>query len=546
MEEVDTELNENNHPDTNSVTFFKPGVDIKELYEFDGDNISHIISVGITRSGKSTKLRQMALRYIEYGYTVIWREVGKFDFISRFQNTQDVIDYYKSKRYKYKDKEKLIQFWQDYQEVYGDDLAVVIDHPDQIQQHKINILVFNLMDSITTEEHVIDQYHEFFRILRLDRELNWEEYDLVIICDEANDLMPTMNKIQLTRNGLKKVSEMTWWLRQWAGYHVRWVLSTHTIYQLRKDARAMCGLILFKKAEKNDSKELMQHQLFHLEDSEFLDVYKKIKSLDKSEVLYIDKENNYQFIPVPWHPKKYKVKQCRHFIEGFDVKPLIKPIKRDWTEVKRIAKLLVDNMDEKTHKKVFYMTYDEKEQKAKINLKLSQFYDYLFSFEEFKGLWGDHEFIKEYLISGVLVYYENHYGQTLVQEKVNKEEQIEQLRYRYLDGEIDLMEGFILALELNPKLSSKKLSELFNIGERGKHGSPAYKLLYKDLKHAHARDPKHQGLSLLDYYRLQKNIVIDKDTDTGDQRGKNKEKGKLKGDLVEKTNTRNRKKKKKK
>ena len=75
-----------------------------------GDYLPHILNNGVSGSGKSTFLVNLALRYIERGYTVIWRELGKYDILTRFMNTQDIIDWYESEHYTGDDREKHIRF----------------------------------------------------------------------------------------------------------------------------------------------------------------------------------------------------------------------------------------------------------------------------------------------------------------------------------------------------------------------------------------------------------------------------------------------------
>lgn len=493
-----------------------PTANIKSLYEFDGEDINHALLNGITRSGKSSTLRQLVLRYIEYGYTVVWREVGKMDFISRFQTVQDVIDFYASKYYlEYSaetelfDQDQMVSFWKDYQKNVGNDLVVVIDHPSKIQQHKVNILTFDIMNGITSRIQVIVQYYYFFKKLRIDRELTWEDYDLVIFVDEANYIMPTYGKISLSKQTFAMLTDMIGWMNQWAGYHVRFLLSTHVLYELNKDARSMCGLILFKMAERKDSKELMQHELFHLSNEDFLALYKQLQSLPPGEVLYIDKSKEHQVVPVPWHERKYNVKDCRHFIDSFNVKPIVKPIDRSWKEVKRITNFLFSQMEEDDIQRIFYDVIDEETNKITTKIKIHQFYDFLFRYDDFQELFGDNEFLKEYLIRGVMVYYENHNLEEKVDEKQQQKNTMLQIRDAYIHGQLDTMEAVILTLEIDPHISNKKLAEYLDLPERGPKGASKLKVKYQEKKYAHTHDIINRSLSLLEYYRLTKNMSIE-------------------------------------
>ena len=380
-------------------------INLETAFSFDGDYLPHILVNGISGSGKSTLFVNLILKYLVRGYTVIFREMGKFDLISRFQCVQDILNWINSEYYINDDKEQMLAFWNKYERKHGNPI-VVISNPYEIQKYKINLLVFDILKETKNKSVLIDQYYHFFLQLREKRETDWENNNLVVFLDEANHIIPTFSK-NPHKALYGKVLEMTWWLSQWRGFRVRWLMSTHSVAQLNNDARLHCGLFFWKKSNKNDSKAIVQHELFHIDDDQFNEVYRRIQALQPNETLYIDDRNNFKFLTVSWIPKKYSLVDMLDFIYSFNPKPIVAPVNRSWEGVKKIATHLIKNLNEGLIEKLFYQEFDDKTNTVKLRVRMHQFYDYLFSFKEYKGLFGDHELIKEYLIKSFLVEYEN-------------------------------------------------------------------------------------------------------------------------------------------
>lgn len=499
--------------------FVKEAPDYNELFNFKNADFAHVLGNGQTGSGKSTMLRMFMLRYIERGFTVLAREVGKYDFISRFQYIQDIIDYYKSDEYTQSNKMELIQFWKKKQKEIGEDIVVVINHPSQIQQGKINILTFDTMPGLHEHSQVVMQYHAFLKALRIRREQNPKEFDIVIFIDEANKIMPSINKIPLTKRAGQLVREMVNWMTEWRGYHVKFFLSTHTMNQLHIDARAACGMLLIKQSNRFDAKELMTKELFHISDEEFTSLYKQIQSMDVSKVLYLDRKRQYQMIPIPFAPEKYDVDECKDFIALFDVEPLIKPIDRTWEQVKVISEELLKEIDVEDRRAIFIPKMDEELQIAKVSINDAQFLNYLFSFNDYKDLFEDDWFIERRLLKGVQVYYEKHWLlkdlqarneelEIIAESNVNSK-LVEQQKQERLLQEISLdfdtkkydeVEAGYLILETNPTIANNPLAELLSISEH-KATRLKVKIGKLGLQHERARKQLDINISFLEWYQ---------------------------------------------
>jgi hypothetical protein len=463
------------------IQIVKDMVDLKSAYSFQGDYLPHILVNGVSGSGKSTLLVLLVLRYIEGGYTVIWREMGKYDILSRFMSVQDIIDFYKSEDYTGANREKLIEFWEKYATIYDNPLKV-ISSVEEIEQNKINIIAWDIIKECSSKEVLIQQYYQFFKILREQRELKWEQNDLVVILDEANHLIPT-----LTKNPYKKVRkqiiEQTWWLSQWRGFHVRFVMSTHSTRQINLDARLQCGLFFFKQSDRKDVKDVMSHELFHLEQDEFLEVYQRVQGMQVNEVLYIDAQRRYKILPVTWIPKKYGLDEILEFIRGFNPKPIIEPLDYTWRGAQKIAIQLFDEMNERDHKRLFFV--DEREHYIKIQMKVHQFWNYLFEFKELRMLFCQYDFL-DAIGKNVLCLYEEFFLPNQERERVSLLEKIVGIVDSDLTDESKVYE----LMKLDRKMSGRRISAYLDIGDTLANKLKARVEL--DITRAHIRTQKEQ------------------------------------------------------
>lgn len=441
--------------------------DQSQIYNFQDDDVNHIILDGVTRQGKSSTLRVYVLNFIRKGFTVVWREVGKFDIISRFQCVQDVIDYYE-RYYGFEneygewvipsDKEEILDFWYWYQREKGNELVVCIDHPDKIQVGKINVLTFDVMDGISNNRgNVITQYFYFMQIYKIFRETHWENYDLVFFIDEANYIMPGRGKYTPPKHIKPMIQDMVSWMTQWAGYHVKFLLSTHKSYELNDDAKSQCSLMMFKRAIRKDAKELMMYELDYLDDDNFIETYNKIKVIPKDTMLYIDNERRYTFLKIPFHPRKYTVKACIEFIDQFDCKPIVRAISRTNKEVKKINDFLYEKITDKIMDKIFIPKRDKETQIAKVIFNQPQFLSYFFEFEEFKDLYEDDWFIQRRIIPNFITHYENKF---LTQKLAEREKELKENKNN--DEELNKLIYSINELH-KQKISNRQIAKILHV-----------------------------------------------------------------------------------
>lgn len=437
------------------IDIVKDMVDLKSAYSFQGDYLPHILVNGVSGSGKSTLLVLLALRYVEGSYTVIWREMGKYDILSRFMCVDDIIDFYESE-YQGANQEKLVIFWKKYKEKIGEPI-VIISSVEEIQKNKINIVVWDIIKECSSKEVLIQQYYEFFKILRFKREISWTENDLVVMLDEANHLIPTLIKNPF-KSVRRQIIEQTWWLTQWRGFHVRFVMSTHSTRQLNLDARSQCGLFFFKQSDRRDVKDVMSHELFHLEQEEFMEVYQRVQGMEVNEVLYIDAQRRYKLLPVAWIPKKYALDEILEFIQSFNPKPIIQPLDFSWKGAKRIAWKIFQAMTESDYKRIFFA--EERENYVKIIVKFHQFYNFLFQFKELSMLFGYYDFL-DAISKNVLCFYEDQFmGSYQAKESLLMDKVVE-----ITESNLTIESKVYAILEIDDSISARKIASWLDIGD---------------------------------------------------------------------------------
>jgi hypothetical protein len=346
---------------------------LDHVSELSDDFLCHMLLDGVSRSGKSTLLAGIVLRFIEKGYTVLWREVGKFDLLRRFQNKQDIIDHLVS----IKASKKRIQFWKKYK---GN--PFVIKNDDNLERNKINIFCFDLVSK--SIQGLILQYYELLRRIRMDRELNWfTKGDLAIFIDEANDIYPSPAKLP-SKGVFNFISEMAYWMRQWAGYHVKKVITTHKLTQLNSDVRGQCSLRLFKALDVKDRNIVMKEDLFELGGDEWADAFVKLKNIKTmvDKVLYIDLEGVWGFIPVTYIPKIYTPQQCRDFIRDSDIE--IKEIIESNEWLRAIA--MAEEIYPKIKERPLMWLFEEKENGWIIYANIKQIEHFILTKKEYSWL----------------------------------------------------------------------------------------------------------------------------------------------------------------